>query len=499
MQSGQVIDRRFRLINKIADGGMGSVWLAVHETLEREVAIKFMRSDDETTPAIRQRFIAEARVVGRLRHPNIVDVVDSGELDDGTLFIVFEKLVGESLDTLLDRKGWLSVHSAVRIAAEVCRALTPAHAAGVVHRDLKPGNVFLHERGDGATIVKILDFGISKIRDAAASGARLTQAGTVIGTPSYMSFEQARGQSDVDHRTDVWAVGVLIYEMLTGRPPFEGEAYGDILDKIIHDEPVSIGQAGRDVPEELVVVADRCMAKDRTQRYATAKELCVELERLLQHLPEDDPDVVGLTRASEPVTPPEAPALRRNSPPPPPRNSPPPPPRSTPRRDMPTPRIGLVSHPSIAGVASTPSAPISVPSGFAPCSSPCLSPRPSGALARRLSRRGTVGVLAGACGVIGVVVASVLLRASSPADALRAPATAAPPRAAALVERVQAAAPVDPPPSPVQGDAIDLDPPASSASPAVAALRTKPKAGSAKGPSLPAQPAKKTRVDNPGF
>jgi serine/threonine-protein kinase len=494
MQSGQVIDSRFRLIHKIADGGMGSVWLAVHESLEREVAIKFMRRDDETTPAIRQRFIAEARVVGRLRHPNIVDVVDSGELEDGTLFIVFEKLDGESLDTLLDRKGWLSIHSSVRIAAEICRALEPAHAAGVVHRDLKPGNVFLHRRGDGNTIIKILDFGVSKIRESAASGVRLTQAGTVIGTPSYMSFEQARGESDVDHRTDIWAVGVLVYEMLTGRPPFEGEAYGDILDKIIFGEPIPIGQAGREVPEDLVVVVERCMAKDRTQRYGTAKELRVELERMLQHLADDEPDVIGLTRASEPITPPEAPAPRRPSPPPPPRR--------TPRRDLPTPRLGLSSRPSIADEASTPSVPVSVPSGFVPASSPHLPLRRQ-SVTGRLSRRRVLGALAcalGALGALGVVVVSVWLRGpSAAAPSLAAPSLAAPSLAAAPVATARAAGPVEPPPRLAQDDEIVLDPPATSATPPAVSTHIKGKPPVPKGALPAAQPASKTRVSNPGF
>ena len=264
---------------------MGSVWAAHHELISRYVAIKVTDEKVAKRPDVRERFLNEARAVGRLRHPNIIDVMDFGDLPDGRLYIVFELLDGISLDEYIQSCGRLSLGEAATIALEIGHGLEAAHQAGVVHRDLKPANVFLHKAPTGGTVVKVLDFGISKSYDEQGVSLSMTQTGVVLGTPQYMSVEQARGVDDIDHRTDLWSLGVILFEMVTGELPFSAVNYNAMIYKIMHAEPASFRSLGVDVPPALGAVIIRCLAKSRSQRFQTATELCDALAPIVPTLP----------------------------------------------------------------------------------------------------------------------------------------------------------------------------------------------------------------------
>ena len=279
---------RYEVRSKLGEGGMGEVYLARDTTeLEREVAIKVLPADLAADPERMRRFVQEAKTASSLNHPNILTVYEIGEADSSR-FIATEYVEGETLRQRLSRSR-PSLREALDIAVQVASALVAAHKAGVVHRDIKPENVMV--RGDG--IVKVLDFGIAKLAErrtqAAADTEAPTQAlvntgpGVVMGTVSYMSPEQARGLA-VDERTDIWSLGCVLYEMVAGRLPFEGETATDVLSVILHREPQSLLLLRRDVPDELERIVEKALTKDREERYQLAKELGVDLRRLRQHL-----------------------------------------------------------------------------------------------------------------------------------------------------------------------------------------------------------------------
>ncbi len=286
MLPGDLVADRYRLVRIIGRGGMGVVWEARREVLDRAVALKIIDPPQHGAPVARLRALAEARAVGKLRHPNVIDVIDVGELPEGRLFIVFELLSGPTLADYLEQHGRLAPRVAVRVCIEICHGLASAHAAGIVHRDLKPQNVLLHQGAGGGTTVKLLDFGISKSLAEEDADLGLTDSGVVFGTAEYMSVEQARGQTDVDHRSDVWSVGVVLYELLAGVTPFTGSNYNAILSGILASEPPPLGEHGVAVAPALERVVMRCLVKDRDQRVPTVAALCRELEALEPELPE---------------------------------------------------------------------------------------------------------------------------------------------------------------------------------------------------------------------
>ncbi len=263
---------------------MGSVWAAHHELIGRDVAIKVTGEKVSKRREIRERFLNEARAVGKVRHPNVIDVMDVGQLPDGRLYIVFELLEGRTLDEQLHKKGRLPAGDAARVVVEVCRGLEAAHGAGVVHRDLKPANVFLHRAPGGSVVIKLLDFGISKTVDEEGVSLSVTQTGVVMGTPQYMSVEQARGRDDIDVRTDIWSAGAILYELITGRVAFDAANYNAVIDRIMHEDPLPLLSSGVNEPA-LQDVVSRCLAKQRSQRYQSARELREALELLLPSLP----------------------------------------------------------------------------------------------------------------------------------------------------------------------------------------------------------------------
>lgn len=278
---GTVLAQKYKLRRLLGQGGMGSVWIAEHLSLGTDVAVKMIDPVIAQNPAHRERFVREARSAAGLRSQNVVQILDYG-VDGDVPFIVMELLEGESLGDRLDREGHLVPGVAAKFITEVCRALARAHGQGIVHRDLKPDNIFLVRDPDGE-YAKVLDFGIAK-----ASGDESdvnTQTGTVLGTPYYMSPEQARNSKDVDSRSDLWAVGAIAYEAIVGRRPFEGELTEVILKICVEDLPVPSAEAT--VPTGFDAWFTRACARELDERFQSAKELASALRAVI------DPDHAG--------------------------------------------------------------------------------------------------------------------------------------------------------------------------------------------------------------
>jgi len=268
---------RFRLLRLLGSGGMGAVYLAEDERLARRVAVKVLLARPEADPDLPVRFRREAEAVARLKHPNVVTLFEAGE-DDGRPYLVLEYVEGRTLAQRL-AEAVLPAREAARLVTTLARAVAAAHALGVVHRDLKPGNVLLAastpERSEQA---KLADFGLAK---DAASDADRTRTGAVLGTPSYMAPEQADGAADVGPAADVYGLGAILYECLTGRPPFKGATPLDTLDQVRRLDPVPPRRLRGDVPPEVEVICLRCLAKEPGRRYASAAELADDLGRYL--------------------------------------------------------------------------------------------------------------------------------------------------------------------------------------------------------------------------
>lgn len=264
--ASQVIGGTYRLERILGSGSMGVVYEARHERLPRAFAVKVLRRGDEQA---RDRFRREARIAAELDHRNVARVVDYGVTPEGYAYLVMDRLEGESLAARIAKLGRLDVPSALGIAESIAAALDAAHARGVVHRDVKPSNVFLALESDDTETVKLLDFGVSKALDTITR----TQGDVLIGTPQYMAPEQARGLQDVDRRADVFALAAVIYHMLAGRPPFEGDSLEAVLYQIVHEPAPSLGRLVPDLPSELDAAVRRGMSKRAEDRYSSAGAL----------------------------------------------------------------------------------------------------------------------------------------------------------------------------------------------------------------------------------
>jgi len=269
---GTLLGEHYRILERLGAGGMGTVYLVVHVHLKKKFAAKILNPDTAKRPDALARFQQEAVSASKLDHENIVDIVNFGVSDDGTLYLVMEYLRGETLNQIL-AKGALSVPDTVRVAVPVCRALAAAHNAGIVHRDLKPENVFIARRSGARHVVKILDFGVSKIKEGALAERRLTQTGDVLGSPLYMSPEASRGDADVDGRADIYAIGVMLFEMLTGRVPFTADNYLQVLYKHIQEPPPAPRSLRPELPPALDEVVLRALAKEPAARYHRMEDL----------------------------------------------------------------------------------------------------------------------------------------------------------------------------------------------------------------------------------
>jgi serine/threonine-protein kinase len=276
---GRTLDGRYRIEKLLGEGGMGIVYKAVHTTLGKPLAIKVLRAEVSKNEEILQRFRQEAQSASQVGNPHIIDISDFGTLADGSTYFVMEFLTGKSLTAALgDNGGRFDTQRTVRVMRQLASALGAAHEVGVVHRDLKPDNVQLIERGGQKDFVKILDFGIAKV---GGSTSKLTQAGQVFGTPHYMSPEQCAG-AHVDHRTDIYAAGVMLYEMVSGRVPFEAETLMGILTKHLYEAPAapSTLSDGVAIAPPLEAIILKCLQKKPDARYQTMAELEQDLEAL---------------------------------------------------------------------------------------------------------------------------------------------------------------------------------------------------------------------------
>jgi serine/threonine-protein kinase len=303
----------YKVLELLGKGGMGYVYRAEHVKLAREVAIKLLRSDYARRRDAVARFIQEARTVNRIRHRNIVDVPDIVELGDGTTFIVMEFLRGMSLGKWA-RTG-IELPRALAVLIQICDGLAAAHAVSVVHRDLKPDNVIVVPTDDGAELVKLLDFGVAKLlnRDDEDIGFQ-TAAGSVIGTPAYMSPEQAGGM-EIDHRSDIYSLGAIMYELFCGQPMFRGRSFGEYVRKHLTEAPVRprLTPAGADIDERLEAAILKCLEKEPNDRFHQIVELRDALLTILGSMETHPPSFASLTASGlrPPPTLPSVPAIPR--------------------------------------------------------------------------------------------------------------------------------------------------------------------------------------------
>ena len=266
LEVGQSVGN-YRITAKLGEGGMGVVFRAEHPIIARRAALKAIHPELASRPEIVSRFQDEAKAISQIGHEHIVDVSDFGRTPEGDLYLIMEHLEGEDLATAIRCGGPFAPARALAIAAQVADALSASHARGITHCDLKPENVYLITRGGTRDFVKVLDFGLAKLRDPNVAELARTNAGTIMGTPYYMAPEQCEGRSETDHRVDIYALGVMLFEMLTGRLPFGGESSGEILIKHVTTRPPAARALVPTLPEALDVILHRALAKDPNDRF----------------------------------------------------------------------------------------------------------------------------------------------------------------------------------------------------------------------------------------
>jgi serine/threonine protein kinase len=274
---GSTVLGKYHIDRLIGRGGMGAVFQATNASIGKRVALKFLGAETSKDGDSAVRFQREAEAASLAESPHIVQIFDSGRSERGLPFLVMELLTGEDLRARLRREGRLDVEAALRIAVQVLKALRQAHAAGIVHRDLKPDNVFLCRRDDEPAFVKIVDFGISKLQRAPGVDT-LTHKGAVLGTAFYMSPEQAQSFADIDGRTDLFSLGAILYEMLTGEPPHSAPTYEAVLIAICTRDAADVRVKAPDVPEKLARVIARALQRERSERYANADDMLADLD-----------------------------------------------------------------------------------------------------------------------------------------------------------------------------------------------------------------------------
>ena len=400
---GKVVGGRYKILSQLGAGGMGTVYEAEHMGLSRPVALKVLNPLQAKKKNTVQRFQQEARAAGGIGHPNICEVYDMGWLDDGCPYLVMEKLNGETLAERVRVAGGLPFAETVAVLGQVLSGLMAAHEKGIMHRDIKPENIFLAQRSGSESVVKILDFGVSK---AVAGGIEepldLTRTGMVMGTPYYMSPEQARGERNLDARVDVYACGVMLYECITGRRPFLAPNYNALLLQILTESPRSVRERRRDCPQAFEALIARAMARSRDQRYPTAAAMKRDLVQLAKQLGASSEPAIPTRLPVEPQTEVARPALRAEPSPLPPRVESHPDPWAddpwaddpwadprpepiSPRPVAPRPAAGAPPRPSPPGRAPLPSTPPPAPppafqgpppSSRTPSVAPPLMPQP---------------------------------------------------------------------------------------------------------------------------
>lgn len=278
--AGTVLADRYRIVRKLGEGGMGSVYLAEHTTINKRLAIKVLSPEYSHKQDLVDRFLQEARAASMIEQENVVEITDFGSTPGGSVFFAMEFLNGEDLSATIKREGMLSWPRARGIMLQICSALSSAHAAGIIHRDMKPENCYRIRRGSNDDFIKVLDFGIAKVQsDEGDGGKGLTRTGMIFGTPEYMSPEQAKGEK-VDHRVDVYAVGVILYELLTGRVPFTADTFMGILTKHMFEAPPAPSMVAPDcqVPDDVEAIILKALQKDREYRFQSMQEMARAIE-----------------------------------------------------------------------------------------------------------------------------------------------------------------------------------------------------------------------------
>ena len=289
---GTTFDGRYKVESVLGEGGMGVVYLARHKVIDKKVAIKVLRADMAREKELTDRFLQEAKAASSIGNPHIIDISDFGHLPDGSTYFVMEWLDGKPLSKALEETKPLPVARLSNIARQIADGLASAHQRSIVHRDLKPDNIFLIKRGSEPDFIKILDFGIAKV---SSGTSKLTRAGSVFGTPHYMSPEQAAG-APVDSRTDIYALGVILYEMASGRVPFDADNFMGILTQHMYKAPVPIRALvpAQDVPPGLEAIILKALSKKPEQRYQTMEELAQDIDKLVRGaIPDAVPDMIS--------------------------------------------------------------------------------------------------------------------------------------------------------------------------------------------------------------
>lgn len=275
---GETLDGKYRVERVIGRGAMGIVVAARHLQLDQRVAIKFLRPELASNPVVAERFLREGKAAVKIEGEHVVRVYDVGQLEGGAPFLVMEYVDGMDLAQLIAAEGPLEPERAIEFVLQVCDAMAQAHAAGIIHRDLKPANLFVSQRPNGTQLIKVLDFGISKM---SGSEAAMTRTVAVIGSPLYMSPEQLLSSRDVDETTDLWSLGVVLFELLTGAFPFVADSIPQLCVMIREAPPIRPRSIRSEIPEALEAVILRCLEKDRGRRFGTVRELASRLEGIL--------------------------------------------------------------------------------------------------------------------------------------------------------------------------------------------------------------------------
>ncbi|MCC6747295.1 MAG: serine/threonine protein kinase [Deltaproteobacteria bacterium] len=299
---GQVVAGRYRVLKKMGEGGMGTVYLAEHMAIEKKVALKVLLQEYARKQDLKERFLQEAKAAARIGHENIVDITDFGTTPDGSVFFAMEFLEGRDLSQVIRKDGPMAWARAKPILLQICRALGAAHSKEIIHRDMKPENIYLIEREGRRDFAKLLDFGIAKVAGVGDSERRLTRTGMIFGTPEYMSPEQAQGHKP-DHRVDIYAVGVIMYEMLTGEVPFKADTFMGILTKHIFEQPVpptklkpTLG-----IPGEVEAIVLKAMSKDREERFRSMAEMAAAIAQASGRMTRPTGDSQAVPRIMTPL------------------------------------------------------------------------------------------------------------------------------------------------------------------------------------------------------
>jgi serine/threonine protein kinase len=271
--AGQTLGN-YRVLAKIGTGGMGAVYLAEHPTIGKKIALKVIHRELAGNREVVQRFFQEARAVNKIGNEHIVEIHDFGVTPEGDHYFIMEYLEGQTLASVLSRETAMDISRALHVGAQIASALAAAHASGVIHRDLKPDNIMLMNRLGDPDFVKVLDFGLAKMFAAAGASAVQTAIGVLLGTPQYMSPEACEGKREIDHRTDIYALGVLLFQMMTGRLPFDGETMGEVLVKQVKALPPAPRGLNPAIPPSVEQILLRCLAKPVDARFSTMNALC---------------------------------------------------------------------------------------------------------------------------------------------------------------------------------------------------------------------------------